>query len=120
MEHNLTLFKDILILGDSHVQHQLWLPFPFTDHPGELTFNFLIFHDLEQLVQHSTSIPVLGIHSTFLTFPNFQSPAYAATLSSLLGSSNHNLIHICILYCYHSNLSLVSPKTEGPLAFCLC
>ena len=34
-----------------------WLSSPFTDHPGELAFNFAILHDLEQLVQHPTRIP---------------------------------------------------------------
>ncbi|MPC87602.1 hypothetical protein E2C01_082468 [Portunus trituberculatus] len=32
-----------------NVHHKLWLSSPFTDHPGELAFNFAILHDLEQL-----------------------------------------------------------------------
>ncbi|MPC10867.1 hypothetical protein E2C01_003510 [Portunus trituberculatus] len=47
-------FAEISILGDLNVHHQLWLTSPLTDHPGELAFNFAIFHHLEQLVQHPT------------------------------------------------------------------
>ncbi|MPC62823.1 hypothetical protein E2C01_056913 [Portunus trituberculatus] len=59
VEHILSLysFAKISILGDFNVRHQLWLSSPFTDHPGELDFNFAILHDLEQLVQHHTRIP---------------------------------------------------------------
>ncbi|MPC17837.1 hypothetical protein E2C01_010704 [Portunus trituberculatus] len=46
--------REISILGDFNVHHQLWLSSPFTDHPDELAFNFAILHDLEQLVQDST------------------------------------------------------------------
>ncbi|MPC65531.1 hypothetical protein E2C01_059668 [Portunus trituberculatus] len=58
MEHILFLypFAEISILGDYNVHHQLWLSSPLTDHPGELTFNFAILHDLQQLVQHPTRI----------------------------------------------------------------
>ncbi|XP_063879422.1 ionotropic receptor 93a-like [Scylla paramamosain] len=45
---------DISILGDFSVHHQLWFSSPFTDHPGELSINFAILHDLEQLRQPST------------------------------------------------------------------
>ena len=45
------------ILGDFNVHHQLWLSSPFTDHPGELAYNFSILQDLEQLVQHPTRFP---------------------------------------------------------------
>ncbi|MPC82378.1 hypothetical protein E2C01_077042 [Portunus trituberculatus] len=37
--------------------NQLWLSSPFTDHPGELAFNFGILHDLEQMMQHPIHIP---------------------------------------------------------------
>ncbi|MPC63039.1 hypothetical protein E2C01_057130 [Portunus trituberculatus] len=55
-------------------------PFPFTDHHGELAFNFAILHDSEQLVQHPTRIPdhlrdMPNILDFFLT-SNFS--AYAA------------------------------------------
>ncbi|MPC24187.1 hypothetical protein E2C01_017263 [Portunus trituberculatus] len=58
-EHILSLypFVEISILVDFKVHQQLWLSFPYTDHPGELAFNFAILHDLEQLVQHPTHIP---------------------------------------------------------------
>ncbi|MPC41753.1 hypothetical protein E2C01_035357 [Portunus trituberculatus] len=58
VEHilSLYLFVEISIGGDFIVHHQLWLSSPFTDHPGELAFNFAILHDLEQLVQHTTCI----------------------------------------------------------------
>ncbi|MPC56762.1 hypothetical protein E2C01_050728 [Portunus trituberculatus] len=69
---------------------------PFTDHPGELAFNFAIIHDLEQLVQHPTHIPdshgdTLNILDLFLTS---DPSACAVTLSSPLSSSNHNLISV--------------------------
>ncbi|MPC91206.1 hypothetical protein E2C01_086225 [Portunus trituberculatus] len=50
-------FVEISILGHFNVHHQLWLPSSFTDHPGELAFNFAILHDLEQPVQQPTCIP---------------------------------------------------------------
>ncbi|XP_063864361.1 uncharacterized protein LOC135102784 isoform X1 [Scylla paramamosain] len=62
----------------------------------ELAFNFAILHDLEQLVQHLTHIPdclrdTPNILHLFLTS---NPSAYAVTLSSPLGSSNHNLISV--------------------------
>ncbi|MPC38546.1 hypothetical protein E2C01_032055 [Portunus trituberculatus] len=45
------------ILGDFNVHHHLWFSSPFTDHPGELAFNFAILDNLEQLVAHPTHIP---------------------------------------------------------------
>ncbi|MPC37667.1 hypothetical protein E2C01_031154 [Portunus trituberculatus] len=76
-----------------NVHHQLWLSSLFTDHPGELALNFAILHDLEQLVQHHTHIPdLLGDMPNILDTSN--SSAYAVTLSSLLGSSDHNLISV--------------------------
>ena len=74
MEHILTLFPfaEISILGDFSVHHQLWLSSPFTDHPGELAYNFAILHDLEQLLQHHTRIPDRfgDTSKIFLPFPN--------------------------------------------------
>ncbi|MPC12882.1 hypothetical protein E2C01_005598 [Portunus trituberculatus] len=85
----------ISILGDFNVHHQLWLSSPFTDHPGELVFNFAIFHDLEQRVQHPTRIPDrLGDTPNILLFFTSNPSAYAATLSSPLGSSYNNLIFV--------------------------
>ncbi|MPC69169.1 hypothetical protein E2C01_063385 [Portunus trituberculatus] len=83
---------EISILGDFNVHHQLWLSFPFTDHSGELAFNFAALHDLEQ---HLSRIPgrigdTPNILDLFLT----SNLAYAVTLSSPLGSSYHNLISI--------------------------
>ncbi|MPC37136.1 hypothetical protein E2C01_030610 [Portunus trituberculatus] len=49
---------EISILGDFNVHYQLWLSSPFTDHPGEIAFNFAILHDLEQLVQHRWAPPI--------------------------------------------------------------
>ncbi|MPC46012.1 hypothetical protein E2C01_039719 [Portunus trituberculatus] len=77
VEHNLSLypFAQILILRDFNVHHQLWLSSPFTDLPGELAFNFLIIHDLDQLVQHPTRIPDrLGDTVTRPTFLISSSP----------------------------------------------
>ncbi|MPC91069.1 hypothetical protein E2C01_086082 [Portunus trituberculatus] len=59
VEHILSLysFAEISILGDFNVHHQLWLSYPFINHSDELTFNFALHHDLEQLMQHPTRIP---------------------------------------------------------------
>ncbi|MPC59609.1 hypothetical protein E2C01_053633 [Portunus trituberculatus] len=86
VEHILSLFPftEISILGDFNVHHQVWLSSSFTDHPGELAFNFAILHDLEQLVQHVTHIPdhlddTPNILDLFLTS---NPSAYVVTLSS--------------------------------------
>ncbi|MPC40368.1 Collagen alpha-1(XIV) chain [Portunus trituberculatus] len=86
----------ISILGDFNVHHQLWLSPPFIDHPGELTFNFTILHDLEQLMQHPTHIPdCLGDTPNILDFFITSNPsAYAVTLFSPLGTSDHNLFSV--------------------------
>ncbi|MPC60941.1 hypothetical protein E2C01_055002 [Portunus trituberculatus] len=86
----------ISILGDFNVHHQFWLSSPFTDHPSGLAFNFVILHDLEQLVQHPTCIPdCLGDTPNILDlFLTSNSSAYAVTLSSPLVSSDHNLISV--------------------------
>ncbi|MPD00574.1 hypothetical protein E2C01_096055 [Portunus trituberculatus] len=98
VEHILSLyhFVEISILGDFNVNHQLWLSSPFTDHPRELAFNFAILHDIEQLVQHPTRIPdCLGDMTNILDLFLTSNPsAYAVTLSSPLGSSDHNLISV--------------------------
>ncbi|MPC66542.1 hypothetical protein E2C01_060691 [Portunus trituberculatus] len=98
LEHILSFytFAEISILGNFNVHHQLWLSFPFTDHPGELAFNYAIFHDLEQLVQHPTRIPdFLGdTPNIFYLFLISNPSAYAVALSSPLGSSDHNLISV--------------------------
>lgn len=59
----------------------------FTDHPGELTFNFTIHHDLEHLGQHLTCIPghfgdSPHILDLFLTY----NPVFAVSLSPAFGS----------------------------------
>ncbi|KAK8400926.1 hypothetical protein O3P69_002597 [Scylla paramamosain] len=93
---NFCNIREISILGDFNVHHQLWLSSPFTDHPGELAYNFAILHDLGQLVQHPTRIPDrLGDTSNILDLFLTSNPsAYAVTLSSPLGSSDHNLISL--------------------------
>ncbi|MPC67570.1 hypothetical protein E2C01_061746 [Portunus trituberculatus] len=66
--------------------------FPFTDHPDEVAFNFAILHQLEQLVQHPDR---LGDTSNILELFLISNPfAYTVTLSSPLGSSDHNLISV--------------------------
>ncbi|MPC81381.1 hypothetical protein E2C01_075994 [Portunus trituberculatus] len=101
VEHILSLypFTEISILGDVNVHHQLWLSSHFTDHPGELAFNFAILLDLEQLVQHPTRIPDrLGDTPNILDFfLASNSSAYAVTLSPSWGSSDHNLISVSCL-----------------------
>ncbi|MPC33817.1 RING finger protein nhl-1 [Portunus trituberculatus] len=87
---------EISILGDFNVHHQLWLSSSFTDHPDELAFNFAILHDLEQLVLHPTRIPDrLGDTPNILDlFLTYNPSAYDVTLSSPLGSFNHNVITV--------------------------
>ncbi|MPC34855.1 hypothetical protein E2C01_028258 [Portunus trituberculatus] len=97
VEHILSLypFLEISILRDFNVHHHLRLSSPFNNHLGELAFNFAIFHDLEQLVQHLTRIPdCLEDTPNILDLFLISSPAYAVTLSSPLDSSNHNLISV--------------------------
>ncbi|MPC08427.1 hypothetical protein E2C01_001016 [Portunus trituberculatus] len=84
----------ISILGDFNVHHQLWLSPSLTDHLGELAFNFTILHDLEQLVQHPTHIPDHLGDTPIDLFLTSKPSAYALTLSSPLGSSDHNLISV--------------------------
>ncbi|MPC40873.1 hypothetical protein E2C01_034446 [Portunus trituberculatus] len=86
----------ISIFGEFNVHLQLWLSSPFSDHPGELAFNLTILHDLKQLVQHPTYIPDrLGDTPNILDlFPTSNPSAYAVTLSSPFGSSDHNLISV--------------------------
>ncbi|MPC32612.1 hypothetical protein E2C01_025932 [Portunus trituberculatus] len=102
------------ILGDFNVHHQLWLSSPFTDHPGELTFNFAILHDLEQLVQHLTRNPdSLEDTPDILDLFLISNPsAYAVTLSSPLGSSDHKLIFVS---CHISPI----PPQDPPKRRCL-
>ncbi|MPC47081.1 hypothetical protein E2C01_040816 [Portunus trituberculatus] len=97
VEHILSLypFAEISILREFYIHHQLWLSSSFTHYPGELAFNFAILHDLKQLVQQPTRIPdrlgdTPNILDLFLTNPL----AYAVTLSSPLGSSDHKLIFV--------------------------
>ena len=87
-------YAEISILGDFNVHHQLWLSSSFTDQPSEQTFNFAILHDLEQLVQFTIRIPDrLGDTPNILDLSLTSNPsAYSVKFSSLLGSSNHNLI----------------------------
>ncbi|MPC58992.1 hypothetical protein E2C01_053007 [Portunus trituberculatus] len=121
-EHILSLypFAKIFILGDFNVHHQLWLSSPFTDHPGELAFNFAILYDLEQLVLHPTRIhySLVDIPNILDLFRTSNPSAYAVTLFSSLGSSDHNLISVS---CPNSPIpAQYPPKAEVPLAFCLC
>ncbi|MPC20711.1 hypothetical protein E2C01_013666 [Portunus trituberculatus] len=110
----LYLFVEISILGDFSIHHQLWLFYPFTDHPGEPAFNFALLHDLEQLVKYSTSIPdCLGDEANILDlFLTSNPPAYVVTLSSPLGSSDHNLISVS---CPNSPI----PPQDPPRQRCL-
>ncbi|MPC55095.1 hypothetical protein E2C01_049029 [Portunus trituberculatus] len=98
VEHILSLypFAEIFILGDFNVHYQLWLSSPFTDHPGQLAFNFANFHDLEQLVQHPIRIPdPLGDSPNIPDLFHTSNPfAYIVTLSSPLSFSNHNLTSV--------------------------
>ncbi|MPC64083.1 hypothetical protein E2C01_058193 [Portunus trituberculatus] len=93
VEHILSLYP---FAGDFNVHHQLWLSSPSTNYPGELAFNFAFLHDLEQLVQHYTHIPDhLGDTPNILDFFLISDPSsHSVTLSSQLGSSDHNLIPI--------------------------
>ncbi|MPC57120.1 hypothetical protein E2C01_051094 [Portunus trituberculatus] len=71
-------------------------------------------------MQHPTCIPdCLGDMPNILDLLLISNPsAYAVTLSSLLGSSNHNLISVfCPIFPIPPQ---DPPKVEVPLAFCLC
>ncbi|MPC28844.1 hypothetical protein E2C01_022055 [Portunus trituberculatus] len=109
----------IFIIGDFNVQPQLWLSSPFTDNPDELTLNFDILHDLEQLVQHPTLIPDhLGNMPNILNLFFISKPsAYAVTLPSPLDSSDYNHISVS---CPVSPFPSQDPKSEVALAFRLC
>ncbi|MPC85353.1 hypothetical protein E2C01_080123 [Portunus trituberculatus] len=113
VEHILSLypFAEISILRDFNVHHQLWLSSPFTEHPGELALNFGILQDLERLVQHPTSIPDrLGDTPNILDLFLTSNPsANAVTLSSPLGSSDHNLTSVS---CPISPIPLQNPPTR--------
>ncbi|MPC31624.1 hypothetical protein E2C01_024919 [Portunus trituberculatus] len=65
VEHILSLypFVEISILGDFNVHHQLWLSSPFTDHPSELAFNYVI------------SIRLLRSQSHFCILSYFSNPS---------------------------------------------
>ncbi|MPC49520.1 hypothetical protein E2C01_043324 [Portunus trituberculatus] len=84
------------LLGDINVHHKLWLSSPFTDLSGKLAFNYVILHDLEQLVQHPIRNPDrLGDTPNILDLFHTSNPfAYAVVLSSLLGSSHQYLISV--------------------------
>ncbi|MPC08219.1 hypothetical protein E2C01_000797 [Portunus trituberculatus] len=72
---------EISILSDFNVHHQLWLSTPFTDHPGQLAFNFAIRHALEQLVQHIRITDCLGDKPNILDFFLSSNSAYAVIFS---------------------------------------
>ena len=82
----------------------LWLSSSLTDQYGKQTFNFAIFHNLEQLVptrnpeRHGDKPNILDL---FLTS---NPSAYSVKLSSLLGSSDYNLIFRYLSY--HSSAAL--------------
>ncbi|MPC71100.1 hypothetical protein E2C01_065369 [Portunus trituberculatus] len=86
-------------------------PLPSLTIHNELPFNFVIFHNLEQLMEHPTRIPDrLGDTPNILDLFLTSNPsAYVVTLSALF---------ISFLYCPISNASSGSLKAEVPLAFC--
>ncbi|MPC58382.1 hypothetical protein E2C01_052386 [Portunus trituberculatus] len=113
-------FAEISILRDFNVHRQLWLSSLFTNHSGELAFNFAILFDLEQLVQHPTCVPdrlgdTLRILDLFLTSNPFCLCYYPIFSVGLRRSHSH----FCILS-YFSNPSSGSHKAKVPLVFCLC
>ena len=83
-------YAEIFILGDFNVHRKLWLSSSFTDQSGQQTFNFTIFHDLEQLVQFPIRIPKrIGDTPNILDLFLTSNPStYSVKLSSPLGSSN--------------------------------
>ena len=67
------------------VQFKKCMSSPFTDRPGELTFNSAILHNLEQLVQQPPIPDRLGDRPQIpYLLLIFNPSAYAVTLSSLL------------------------------------
>ncbi|MPC21310.1 hypothetical protein E2C01_014293 [Portunus trituberculatus] len=109
---SLYTFAEISIFEDFNVNHQLWLSYPFTDHPSELAFNFAILYDLEQMVQHPT--PILDRLGDTPNIPDFfltaNPSAYVVTLSSPLGSTDHNLISV---FCPISPIPSQDPLSGG-------
>ncbi|XP_063845367.1 uncharacterized protein LOC135091555 [Scylla paramamosain] len=106
--------KEISILGDFNVHHQLWLSSPFTDHPGELAYNFAILHDLEQLVQHPTRIPdCLGDTPNILDLfpqPQPQPQPFHPSLSQCILASPSPSQPLSV----HSSLSQSIPASPSP------
>ena len=78
-------YAEISIVGDFNVHHQLCLSSSFTYQPDEQTFNFVILHDLEQLVQFPDGLrDTPNILDLFL----ISNPStYSVKLFSALGSS---------------------------------
>ncbi|MPC41444.1 hypothetical protein E2C01_035035 [Portunus trituberculatus] len=101
---SLYTFAEISILGDFNFHHQLWLSYPFTNHAGELAFNFAILHDLEQLMQYPTRIPDrLGDTPNLLHLFLISNPSvYVVTVFS--ARFHRSQSHFCILS-YFFNLS---------------
>ena len=87
-------YVSLFLHGDFNVHHKLCLSSSFINHTGELTFNFAILHNLKQLIQHLISISdCLGDTPNILArFLTCNPSAYTTTLSSLLASSDLNLI----------------------------
>ena len=87
---------DISILGDFNVHLQLWLSSYFTDQPDEQAFNFVIYHDLEQLVQFCNRIPdCIRDTPNILDFFLISKPlTKSVNVSSSFGSSDHKFISV--------------------------
>ncbi|MPC34990.1 hypothetical protein E2C01_028397 [Portunus trituberculatus] len=110
MEHILSLypFPEISMLGDFNVHHQL----------SELTFNFAIFHNLDNWYKILlVFLTVLEIRPTFLLF-SLSLILQLMLVPYLLRWAPPITNYLCILSDF-SNSSSGSPKTEVPLAFCL-
>ena len=100
---NLSYFKDTkktlsihtyylyIYIGDFNVHHTDWLQSTHTVVEGIEAFHFSIANELEQIINHSTSVPNCHDHAanTLDLFLTSNPQKYSYTVSSPLGSSNH-------------------------------
>ena len=96
--HILTYFpiEETYVPADFNVYHQLWFSLSSIDQPSEHAFNFAIFQDLDQLVQHFIRIPepledTSNILDLFLTS---NPSSYSTKLFYPLGFSDHDFISV--------------------------
>ena len=92
--------SEILYVGDFNVHHTEWLSSTTTDRGGREAYNFSNLNDLEQIIKHPTRVPDRHDHTANILDLFFTSNPlnYSYSISSPLGSSDHNLITITSTY----------------------